>query len=281
MIGVLVESAASMIFEAVTGKGDAAANAASRRTGALIEAQYGDLARANTAANAELDAGYRATRTALTNATDQASVDRIRDWATAEKAPITDRSLALKMIQEWVLEHAGDEEDANRTTDETEWEAARTDAFGEGDLDGHRESFAYQTRHEWANAGLNVGQAQAISDDKMAMRRGADGITGSISTAQAYERYNGRRYTLLVADSAKWGAYWREHKRRPTSTPHRRGWDTAAAMIDVGQLTVDCTLDLTTADMSCYVDSWDYEIVRTGEPPMYWRQRNSFSVSPE
>lgn len=289
VVGVLVESAASMIFEAITGKSDAAAaaNAASRRTGALIEAQYGDLARASTAANAELNAGYRATQTALTNATDQASVDRIRDWATAEKdkaqtpAPITDRSLATKMIQEWVLEHAGDEEDANRSTDETEWEAARTDAFGEGDLDNHREIFAYQTRHEWASAGFNVGQAQAIIDDVMAMRRGADGITGSINTAQAYERYNGRRYTLPVADTTRWGAYWREHKSRPTSTPHRRGWEAAAAMIDAGQFTVDCTLDLTTADMSCYVDAWNYEIVLTGEPPMYWRQRNPFSVSPD
>jgi hypothetical protein len=289
VIGVLVESAASMIFEAISGKSDtaAAANAASRRTGALIEAQYGDLARANDAANAELNTGYRATQTALTSASDQATVDRIGAWADAEKAkaerpaPISDRSLALRMIQEWVLEHAGDEEDANRNTDETEWEAARTDAFGEGDLDGHREIFAYQTRHEWSTAGLDVSQAQAIIDDVMAMRRGPDGITQSISTATAYQRYNGRRYTLPVTDAARWGAYWREYKRRPTSIPHRRGWEAAAALIDAGQFTLDCTLDLTTADMSCYVDHWDYEIVLTAEPPIYWRTRNPFSVSPD
>lgn len=289
VVGVLVESAASMIFEALTGKSDAAAaaNAASRRTGDLIQAQYGNLATANANANAELNAGYRSTQTALTNATDQTAVDRIRDWANSEKAkvehpaPIADRSLAQQMIREWVLEHAGDEEDANSSTDETEWEAARDEAFGEGDLDYHREIFAYQTRHEWGKAGLNVAQAQAIIDDVMAMRRGADGITQSISTQTAYNRYNGRRYTLPVADSTKWGQYWRQHKSRPTSTPHRRGWEAAAAMIDAGQFTVDCTLDLTTADMSCYVDEWDYEIVLTGDPPMYWRQRNPFSVSPD
>jgi len=299
VIGVLVETAASMIFEAITGKSDAAAaaNAASRRTGDLIEAQYGDLARANTAANTELNASYRATQTQLTSATDQASVDRIKDWATAESAraatpaPIADRSLFQRMIQEWVLEHAGDEEDANSSTDETEWENARTDAFGaenlrhnmpaDGDLDYHREIFAYQTRGEWMKAGLDNSQAQAIVDDAMAMRRGPDGITQSMNTAQAHARYNGRKYTLPVADQARWTTYWQSHKSRPTSTPHRRGWDAAAAMIAAGQFSVDCTLDLTTADVSCYVDEWDYEIVLTGDPPMYWSTRNPFSVSPD
>src|SRR5712692_571355 len=56
------------------------------------------------------------------------------------------------MLQDWVLEHAGDAGSANKSTDQAQWENAQK-AIGMG-LKSHPEIFAFQTRGHWTEVGL-------------------------------------------------------------------------------------------------------------------------------
>ena len=281
VIGVLVESAASMIFEAVTGKteADEAANAASRRAGDLILARTGALETQGAAALGSLEAVYGEAQTNLTNTTDQVTADRVHDWAAAEKhvtatpAPLSDRSLYDRMLTDWVLEHAGDEEDAAADTSEAQWEAARDERFGAGDLDRHPEIFAYQTRGEWSKAGLPTNQAEAIISRMQDLRRDA-----ADPAATVLGSFDGRSYSFDAAtDPEKLITYINKNN---TLSSLSAGGKTA---IRNNRFVLSCALDLTTADGSCYVDEWEYKIRATNPDDIEWYSfsEGSFDVSPD
>ena len=281
VIGVLVESAASMIFEAVTGKteADEAANIASRRTGDLILASTGTLETQGAEALGSLEAVYGEIQSNLTNTTDQGTADRVLDWAIAEKrvtttpAPLADRSLYSRMLADWVLEHAGDEEDAAKDTAEAQWEAARNEAFGAGDLDRHPEIFAYQTRGEWSKAGLPTDQAEGIISRVKDLRRDA-----SDPAATVVGSFDRRSYSFDSAtDPEKLIAYINDSH---TIDSLSAGGKTA---IRNNRFKLTCTLDLTTADGSCYVDKWEYKIRATNPSDIEWHASNEggFNVSPD
>ena len=66
------------------------------------------------------------------------------------------------MLHDWVLEHAGDEEDANKNTSEAQWESALEKSFGKGtdQLENKKDVWAYQTRGEWTEAGFDATSAR-------------------------------------------------------------------------------------------------------------------------
>jgi hypothetical protein len=148
VVGVLIETAVGLIYDAINGSPEESAAAeASRRTGSLIEHREQALQAQEQDGIAAARELIDEARQRLETASDAAEIEGIRATADAEARDfrlnipnLADLGLATRMLREWVLEHAGDEEDADRETSEPEWEAARTRAFGEGDLDASRGS---------------------------------------------------------------------------------------------------------------------------------------------
>ena len=110
-------------------------------------------------------------------------MDALQKWAEEEtkliKDPprLDDRSLYTEMIREWILEHAGDEEDPSKATSPAQWQFALQAAKSPMAINKERQemklpalpqaltagkdlqttiprSFAYQTRRHWIDAGL-------------------------------------------------------------------------------------------------------------------------------
>ena len=146
LIGVAIEQAASMIHDVTTGKGgDGEAELrGALRAGAAIQAKTAELDAQTALAIQRQFEAFSAIQERLLASCAQAEVDSIRDQAVHEsrlaKKPLPngDRSLSERMLADWVLEHAGDEEDAVDDTGESAWESARDRIYGPRDLDQHR-----------------------------------------------------------------------------------------------------------------------------------------------
>jgi len=278
-VGVLIESIASSIFETISGKtaAEEAASDASRRTAKLILGQVSAFETEASAARSQLQKAFKAIQKNLTNATTQEQVDQILNWAVAEKSVTAtsptadDRSLFQAMLKDWVLEHAGDEEDANANTSETDWERARTEVFGEGDsLDGHPEIFAYQSRSHWDSVGLPgtvtanqmIEKVKQIQGDKP--QDAAEVVTGY---------YDGKTY--LIESAA-------DPERLIGLIDEEEGLlEEGKECIRKNQFTMYCTLDLSEADGAVYVNEWEYEVNLTGDLPFYASNSGSFDISPD
>jgi hypothetical protein len=106
---------------------------------------------------------------------------RIRDQACREVAQLPagnagDRSLSNKMIADWTREHAADPRGANGDTSDAQWQAAAQRAFGKDNLYGHLETFAYQCRGAWAQAGFVDPHSDAMIKDAEAAKPPEDAL---------------------------------------------------------------------------------------------------------
>ena len=181
-IGTLVEAAAGMIFDSITGKTDPDQSAAdaSTRTAALIEKQRAAIGTKSAASLADFGGAMDVARQHLANATSNEEVMKIRNAASGETKALvghddSDRSLAKKMIADWTLEHAGDTAlGAGSDTSTAQWQAAAQRSFGNDNVLGHPEAFAYQCRGHWAQAGLVDPHSDAMIADALASRSGSE-----------------------------------------------------------------------------------------------------------
>ncbi len=318
VIGVLIESVAGVIFDAITGKSeiDTAVTQASRATSQLIESKTAGFDKEAERAKRALDSDFRQQQTALTGTESQEQVDAVRKWAEGEAALIKtppnldDRSLYTAMIREWVLEHAGDEEDPNKATSAAQWRYALKvgkdpseankergalglpnlpQALPSGeDLDNHPEIFAYQTRGHWQEAGLPL-QDEAQKLVKKVPDILAQNPQKPAAAVMAF--FDGKSFSLtktprpqllirLINNEATDFVLVEEQKQQ----------------IERGEFALFCSLDLAESDGSVYVDEWDYTIYFAGQLPEHTCAKNprngrevcgnpvrklEFSVSPD
>ena len=300
VVGVLIETAVGLIYAAVQGSpADQAADQASARTAALIENQEQALEGMKTKVVNEGRTTVDQKRKVVEASTDPGEIAGIEAFAKSEandlvrNKPLSNRSLADSMLHDWVLEHAGDEEDAASGTSEVSWEAARTRAFGKGDsLDRHPEIFAYQTRAHFNKAGLDTAAAFAMAADANERVNRPPAPRGGSRYRDISERatmqgllkdYDGRRFTFRSArDADALISFIAASYGQPT--------DAAKRAVTQGRFTLVCALDLDEDDGAVYVDEWDYTLLLSGDTGYWWvraspphARRNpvEFSVSPD
>jgi len=255
------------------------------RTGDLIASQHSFLTTEAGKAKTEMEELVTTTKSRAEAATSQDAVTAIKDWAEKEEqkteAPpdTSDTSMSLELLKTWVLEHAGDEEDAASDTSEEQWERAVEHAYGHGrELENHPEVFAYQTRGEWAKAGL----VHAAESDAMIakVRELVPGAEDPASVVEAY--FHDKRYTFTSAADPEALARYVTERNFGAGVAE---WGKQA--IRDGKFRFECTLDVTTADGTCYVDEWNFEIFFLSDEAKEWSVRLSgadsaaFDVEPD
>jgi hypothetical protein len=177
-------------------------------------------------------------------------------------------ALCDAMMKEWVLQHAGDEEDQNKETNETSWDTAREKYFG-GDLDGIPNLFVKQTKYEWSKIGIAhqpyTDAAEAYIKDK---KLNADDACKKYNgfTMYAYSTSNTEGFLNYITKNLPWYLELAEEGKQK---------------IKKGEFKLKAGLDLTTADGTCYVNKWNYYFELTGELSWYLIRSSSFSVSPD
>ena len=303
VVGVLVETAIGVIFDFISGKkemGEVAAKT-SRMTAGQIEAKSMSFSKEAKKGFNKINNLFDGIQRNLTSTTSQDRVDEIREWALTDKKnikqspPHSDRSLFQVMIHDWILEHAGDEEDPGKLTPEAQWrealEAAKNpekvneerrkqglpplpQALKKGsDLDNHPEIFAYQTRGHWATYGLpGMKKANMMIEKVKDLQKGAQ---DPAATVKSY--FNNKAFTFTK---------WERSPQLVIQLINKE--NTGFTLLDKGKLNIEknefillCRLDLSIADGSVYVDDWEYDLKLTGKLPQRALKSAHFDVSPD
>jgi Domain of unknown function (DUF4157) len=281
LLGVLIESAASWVFENVTGKSDPDQTAAdaSERLRELLAQQHTLLAAQYAGAIAQLESFIAVAKLNAEHADTQAKVDSIAAWAAgeAEKTklpnPEADRSMSERLLKIWVLEHAGNVGSAHGDTSPEQWEQALGHVFsGATRLKNQPTLFAFQTRAEWEKAGLDhsaltesmMSQANQIVAALLQKeaQRAAPVPPGAAKTRQPFERevqaafHDKTYYTIRVKNPEAFLRYVADH--------HDAMWYNIEylQLVREGRVYVDCTLDVAISgvDVSAYIDEWNWEV---------------------
>ncbi len=267
VIGVMVETVASLIYDSILSDGgDEAAANLSRRATDLAGSKHDEFSAIAAIGHREQQQAFEVAQRSLNEAATQAKVDAIGAQARAERQKAkptrkpTDRSLYKQMLRDWVLEHAGDNEKANKQTSPSQWEAAAKVAFNseEADLDNHPEIFAYQCRAEWRRAGFNPAEVDAYIAEMMAeiaatRARAAMSEAGKMLKA----KYDGRELAFHgIAQESGYLTYF--HKPDEGIELNEQG--KLAIQRSHSAVVTRCKLDLSEANGACYVDRWLYDI---------------------
>ena len=287
IVGTMIDTIAYSIFQTITGKTAAgkAMTKASRLTASMIKAKEKELnKKAKQGRTMAMDI-YEKVQNQLNDAKTENEVFSIRDWAinehdvAATSPPATDRSLFERMLHDWVLEHAGDEEDASKQTEEYQWEKARDEVFGKGDLDNHPEIFAYQTRGQWGEAGLpGEKTANRMIAEVEGIKKEAS-MSGKDPADEVYKRFDSKTYVFHSTKN-------RDELQKLANFISRSAYPQmpllGAGLIRLSRnkFTMKCFLDLTTSDGSCYVNEWEYHLSLPG-PEGSKPMKSQFDVSPD
>ncbi len=267
VVGILVEYGVTLLLDHITGKSDGEARAAAQavaQNNQLIQSQLAVL-------NAKEDKATAATRTAAKDLT--ARVDaaanpqevsgirhdlKVSTDAFATKPSASDRSLMTRMLADWVLQHAGDENEANTDTSDDQWDDARTLAFGKGrSLDSHPEIFAHQTLLHWEDLGL-PGQALTAPMIKDATAAGSNGAE------RIMDAYDGKAFEFTRTTKPDAFIRFVEHGEGRSLT------DDGKQAIREGRFKLKATFDLREYHGAVYVDKWDYDLELIGPDMTQW-----------
>lgn len=276
--GAVVETATSALIEWLTGKSDiddARAEASSTTAAQIQEAvgRFDELAKQNLGAVS--DASSTIMKVIADPQVTAEQMNGIIKCLTGETAKMhppsrSDRSLFRRMLHDWVLEHAGDEEDANKHTSERQWENARTESFGTGDsLDNHPEIFAYQTRAHWAELGFEhsgIYAQQMIAE--VERQKGSENRAGSIK-----DYFHNKKYHFTKTSQPEALIKLIDQKIGMT--------EMGADCIRRGQFSILSILDLSTDDGACYVDHWLYIIKLLGRVEWHAHTEDIMIISPD
>jgi hypothetical protein len=270
VVGVLIESAASKMFELATGKADAGEEAAdaAERTAELILQQHALFTEQHREAAAKLEEMVVAKTDELEKTATQADVDRVIAWTEAavlEMGPPQaigpPYTMSNELLRLWVLEHAGNLGAAHGDTDATQWERAVGHVF-EGGLEKQPTLFVYQSRAEWEKAGLDHAyESETILDEAEGCIRETDG-DGAADEVQA--RFHGRELRFWsIKDPVAVYQYIEAHKRF-TGPPIDETWFVAKAA--AGNVVLYCGLDVRSSGESAYIDEWNWRVEIDMEP---------------
>jgi len=281
VIGLLVETIASVVYsyflDDSAEKIDKAGRDASERTGKQAEAKHEEFSTAAAAGRGQQRKAFDAVQKNLAETNSKAKVDAIGEELRRDKPAVAgpknhnDRSLYTTMLHDWVLEHAGDEEDANKNTSEAQWESALEKSFGKGteQLENKKDVWAYQTRGEWTEAGF----------DPTAVRNMTSWFinTSNQKGVDPEDEYHGRVYTMPVVTSPE--ALFNYLVRNKAAIA-QEDYD-YIKQNPATNVRARCELDLTTSDGTTYVDEWNWTIDLLGRPARWRTKRVTFDVEPD
>ena len=298
VIGVVIETVAGLIHDSIGPSSEEKARAAeAEQVGLLVEDSEKALQLVETAGFAEARASVDKARAALAEMEDQTEIidfgraARLEATRAKLNRPVeSDRSLAQFLLQDWVLEHAGDENDEDSETNQAQWEKALAVGFrGKDALEGYYEMFAYQTRSHFGAAGLDITEIQRVIDntepwarDRLVRhKRDRRDLPGSIheKTMKANDR---SRFTFDKARDP-------EALIRFLGSQYAELTDEGKQAIREGRFKLECTLDLEEDEGTVYVDEWEWTVTFPGEgkwwvrtsPPHARRNPLSFTHSPD
>jgi hypothetical protein len=286
LLGVIIESGASILFEDFTGKTDpdiAAADAV-ERAGSLIDAMEVAIDAKTMEAKADMDAMLQDKRAIVDAATTQAEVDAIKAWAdeefecTDDPPQVADDSLYKELLKHWVLEHAADTSTAAGDTSQEQWERATAEVFGTsnylffGALRSHPEIFVHQTRGQLAEIGIDhEAQTSALLAKVNELAAEAEDPAGAVA---AY--FHNKTFTFTDTPDPERVISYLARRWRPFDA-----WYVDS--LREKKFRLHCTLDISSWQGSCYIDEWNFSIEFTSEKPkpaLMWRSL-SFDVSPD
>ena len=281
VIGLMIETIASIAYDYLFGdkgeKEDKAARDAAKRTGTMAEAKHEEFSRAADVAREQQTRAFDAVQDNVNTANSKTKLDAIardleRDTPAVDgpRRP-GDKSLYRAMLRDWVLENAGDEEDANKETSEAQWEAALEETFGKGtdELKNQRDLFAYQTRSEWIKAGFNP----------IEVRRVTDGMISAVARPKGdgQKLFDGQVFKLPVLTSAPELRNYLARNTKAISEEDMVGIEKDPAK----NLKATCELDSAKSDGTTYVDEWNYVFSLPARPAHYRSHKAAFDVEPD
>lgn len=168
MVGMLYDFVVELLFDP-TGKKLREAYRAGARAGADAVAHAAQAALATVARDLGedkllLDELGRA----ITRAGSRGALFGLVEWMKLERAalsiPVVDDSLYRGLIEAWVLQRAGDEEDGNKHTDPEAYAAAHDKLAPDGNL-ARRDLFIHQCRFAFARLGLDTDRQLMVWED--------------------------------------------------------------------------------------------------------------------
>jgi hypothetical protein len=270
VIGVLVEYAVTFLLDHLTGKSDIEARAAAAavtQNNKLIQTQLAKLDEKETEANKATRAAvdHLSKRVDAATATDAPELQAIHaDVTESTKSvgnppAVSDRALMNRFLKAWVLQHAGDENEADTETSDDQWTDARTIAFGKGrSLDNHPEIFAHQTLGHWEGLGL-PGIAMTQSMIKEAEAAGANGGD------RMMDAYDDRtfEFTKGTRNPDAFIRFVEKGERRKLT-------DEGKQAIREGRFKLTAKFDLHQYKGAVYIDNWEYELTLIGPSMTQW-----------
>jgi hypothetical protein len=167
IVGVLVETVVGELYSWLTGgkkEKDRAAAEAAFRAGDLIQKQHNAFTDNAEASKAEVRATSTvwqekvksATTTSEVTAVEKAATDEAK--ATNKPVPKDNLALAEQMMRDWVLQHAGDEDDENAETSEAQYEKTKQRVGMEGELKNQPDLFVHQSEYHLRAMGWSEDQ---------------------------------------------------------------------------------------------------------------------------
>ena len=198
-------------------------------------------------------------------------------WVDGETAlvqtpvPVTDETLYQGLLADWVLQHAGDEEDQNKETNSASYDKNREAVFGVAANDNlvRKDLFAHQAKYEWGRLGVVDGGAGRLLANEARIRG------RSMSAAAIDNKYSGETFTFRGTNNADATIAKIEDDFGGEMAPQ------AHQQIRDNDFTLTCTLDLTNWDGSVYVDHFNYFIDLKAPMPRGYSTTGRWSVSPD
>jgi hypothetical protein len=165
VLGILYETLKELIFDP-TGKALRAAFNAGHAAGVeKMAATSRETVRARLSAFTKDALLLSELRSAVTFASSAEALDGLCQWVDKEVpplcVPVVDLSLYQRMLETWVLQRAGDEEDANKHTDGAVYDKAHKHLAPSGNL-ARRDLFIHQTRFELGRLGVDAEPTLAL-----------------------------------------------------------------------------------------------------------------------
>lgn len=210
-------------------------------------------------------------------ATSTEALSQWETWVDGETAlvqtsvPVTDESLYQGLLADWVLQHAGDEEDQNKETNSASYDKNREAVFGVAANDNlvRKDLFAHQAKYEWGRLGVVDGGAGRLLANEARVRG------RHMSAAAIDSKYSGESFTFRGTNNAEATIAKIEDDFGGEMAPQAR------QQIRDDDFTLTCTLDLTNWDGSVYVDHFNYFIDLQAPMPRGYSRTGRWSVSPD
>ncbi|MBW2254446.1 MAG: DUF4157 domain-containing protein [Deltaproteobacteria bacterium] len=277
VVGFLIGAAIGWIIGKLTASPDTAAADASEKLGDTLIAQFTELDKTRDDGVAGLRKVSKTKGNAINRESDEKKLDTLVAKLTSETEeakkgasainPTDFKQMALPMIERWSLQHAGDEENEGYGVNEEQWERAT----GGKDLDGKPDLYTHQTELEFGAAGLDP---TIVRNERKKIKSEGMNASQAIKLAEGW-------FKPKIKDKRKWEAWYLASFRKHTGQSYvskKEKYDLRS-----GKMELQCDLDCTTADGTCYIHEWEWEVVFPSVEAMgsWYDGTHSFETHPD